>query len=242
MALASWGSITAPLCARTPAQPVSSAAVMTASAALETFMCCRTSLHPDLPAERSASICWPNAEAQASIIFSPNLTHMLRSLLPALTAPNAAMDLFAAVTREARAKHWYVEGQVPDTLEGRFAVLATIAALTILRLERAGERGVAASVALTERFVEVMESEHREMGLGDPKLGRTVRKLVSGVARRVEMWRGAAGGDWAQTARASVYGGEVGRGVLDHSAAALRSFWSRIERLPDQALIEGRLS
>ena len=89
--------------------------------------------------------------------------------------------MFDWVTREARARHWYIEGRVPDTIEGRFAMLATIAALVILRLERGGTRGIEASVALTERFVEVMESEHREMGLGDPKLGRTVRKLVSGL-------------------------------------------------------------
>ena len=52
-------------------------------------------------------------------------------------------------------------------------------------------RAKRASVALTERFIEVMEAEHREMGLGDPKLGRTVRKLVGSLARRIELWRAA---------------------------------------------------
>jgi cytochrome b pre-mRNA-processing protein 3 len=151
--------------------------------------------------------------------------------------------LFDSITREARARHWYVEGRVPDTIEGRFAMLATIAALVILRFERGGPPGIEASVTLTERFVEVMESEHREMGLGDPRLGRTVRKLVSGVARRVEIWRGAvAGGGWIEAAHASVYGGEIAADALDHSAAALREFWSRIDKASGQALIEGRLS
>src|SRR5215212_5906660 len=102
---------------------------------------------------------------------------MLRSLLPGLTARSeSAAPLFDSVTQEARARHWYIEGRVPDTIEGRFAMLATIAALVILRLEGGGARGTEASIALIERFVEVMESEHREIGLGDPKLGRTVRK------------------------------------------------------------------
>lgn len=166
---------------------------------------------------------------------------MLRSLPPGLT--DSAESLFAAATAEARARHWYVEGRVPDTLDGRFAMLATIAALVIVRLERGGIGGIEASVALTERFVEVMESEHREMGLGDPKLGRTVRKLVSGVARRVELWRGAiAGGEWVEAARASAYGGGAAADELCHSAGALRDFWSRLDRAPDRALIEGRLS
>jgi cytochrome b pre-mRNA-processing protein 3 len=169
---------------------------------------------------------------------------MLRSLLPGLTAPaDTATDLFAAITREARAEHWYVEGQVPDTLDGRFAMLATIAALVIVRLERADEHGVAASVALTERFVEVMESEHREMGLGDPKLGRTVRKLVSGLARRVELWRAAIGrGEWIEAARASVHGRDFSSAALDHCAEDLRRLWSMLDRLPDEALFEGRLA
>ena len=47
----------------------------------------------------------------------------------------------------------------------------------------------ALSVALTERFIEVMEAEHRELGLGDPTLGKTVRKLVGSLARRTELWR-----------------------------------------------------
>ena len=99
---------------------------------------------------------------------------MLRFLFPRLTAqPARGADLFAAVTDEARQRHWYVEGQVPDSLDGRFAVLATVTALVLVRLENDADG--AASVALTERFVTVMEAEHRELGLGDPALGRTVR-------------------------------------------------------------------
>src|SRR4051794_12060415 len=104
---------------------------------------------------------------------------MLGFLFRGLTAqPARGEALLAAVTDEARRRSWYVEGAVPDTLDGRFAVLATIAALVLVRLEREGEAGHAASVALTERFIEIMESEHRELGLGDPTLGKTVRKLV----------------------------------------------------------------
>jgi cytochrome b pre-mRNA-processing protein 3 len=169
---------------------------------------------------------------------------MLRSLLPGLTArPNPAASLFDAVTRGARARHWYIEGGVPDTIEGRFAMLATMLALVILRLEHAGAPGIEASVALTERFVEVMESEHRELGLGDPTLGRTVRKLVSGVARRVELWRTAvADGTWAEAAHASVYGTDIAADALNHTATALREFWSRLDKASDQVLSEGRLS
>jgi cytochrome b pre-mRNA-processing protein 3 len=88
-----------------------------------------------------------------------------------------------------------------------------------------------------------MDSEHREMGLGDPTLGRTVRKLVSGLSRRVELWRAAvADGSWVEAARDSVYGSEVAADALEPSAAALRETWSRLDKAGDQALIQGRLS
>ena len=167
---------------------------------------------------------------------------MLRFLFPRLTPANApGSALFDAITRQAREPHWYVEGGVPDTLDGRFRMLATIAALTMVRLEQLGEAGEEQSVALTERFIEVMESEHREMGLGDPKLGRTVRKLVGSLARRVDLWRTAVAdeGKWTDAARASVYAGEAAPSDVAHSAQELRETWSRLERASLEALAEG---
>ena len=57
---------------------------------------------------------------------------MLGFLFRGLTAqPARGEALFAAVTAEARRRSWYVDGAVPDTLDGRFAVLATIMALVL---------------------------------------------------------------------------------------------------------------
>ncbi len=113
---------------------------------------------------------------------------------------------------------------MPDTIDGRFAVLATVIALVIVRLEQLGTEGNAASVALTERFIEVMESEHREIGLGDPELGRTVRKLVGSLPRRVAVWRLASAGErgWSEAASESLYKTDVAPDALAHSSAALQ--------------------
>lgn len=169
---------------------------------------------------------------------------MLRFLFPRLTAePARGAELFAWVTEQARATHWYLDGGVADTLDGRFAMLATIAALVSIRLEQAGDSGTRASVALTERFIEVMESEHREMGLGDPKLGRTVRKLVGSLARRVELLRPAVSdGSWNDAARRSVYAKTVpAKEALNHTSSTLRELWSRLKATPDAAVAEGRI-
>src|SRR5438045_4123699 len=166
---------------------------------------------------------------------------MLGFLFRGLIAePARGEALFAAVTAEARRRSWYVDGAIPDTLDGRFAVLATITALVLVRLEREGERGHAALVALTERFIEVMESEHRELGLGDPTLGKTVRKLVGMLARRTELWRGAAR-DWVEATRESLYKGVVEGPPLQHSAGALQEFARRLDATPLSELEQGRL-
>src|SRR5687767_1334499 len=166
---------------------------------------------------------------------------MLSFLFPRLTPSGGTRGsaLFAALVGEARQAHWYVEGQVPDTLDGRFAVLATIAALATVRLERGGEAARMEAVALAERFVEAMDAEHRELGLGDPTLGKKVRKLVGALARRVELWRDAIdGGRWQAAVAASL--DAVNAGALAHCKAALRKVWVRLEAASDAALADGR--
>lgn len=168
---------------------------------------------------------------------------MLGFLFRTLTAqPARGAALFDAATAIAREPHWYVEGEVPDTLDGRFAMMSTVVALVLARLEREGETGTAASVALTERFIEVMESEHRELGLGDPTLGKTVRKLVGALARRTELWRRADAGEigWPEATRESLYKSES-KGVA-HSAQALDDLWQRLRRSDLAALQEGKIA
>jgi cytochrome b pre-mRNA-processing protein 3 len=168
---------------------------------------------------------------------------MLGFLFRGLTAePARGAALFEALTNEARRPHWYLEGKVPDTLDGRFSVLVTVTALALMRLEREGEAGNRASVALTERFIEVMESEHRELGLGDPTLGRTVRKLVSILANRTALWRSAAGDDWLQATRESLYRDGTPADALEHSAEALKRLADRLGAAPLERLEQGRIA
>ena len=166
---------------------------------------------------------------------------MLGFLFRTLPAePDRGAALFDAITARARRPHWYVEGTVPDTLDGRFAVLATLTALTLVRLENDPE-GNEAAVALTERFIEVMESEHRELGLGDPTLGKKVRKLVGSLARRTELWRNVGAEAWEHAARESLFRGNVSAAALAHLTAALRAFRDELERTSVTDLLQGNL-
>jgi len=169
---------------------------------------------------------------------------MLGFLFRGLTADrHQGAALFDALTGLARRPHWFVEGQVPDTVDGRFAVLTTVVALALVRLENEGEEGNRLSVALTERFIHVMESEHRELGLGDPTLGKTVRKLVAMLAHKVELWREACAdhSDWIEAARTSLYKDDAPADAVIHNADALADLRTRIGATAIGELAEGRI-
>ena len=168
---------------------------------------------------------------------------MLKFLFRGLTAERTGgAALFDALTAQARQPHWYVEGAMPDSLDGRFAVLASVIALVLVRLERDGEAGDRLSVALTERFIHVMESEHRELGLGDPTLGKTVRRLVGMLARRTEMWRSATDANWAEATRQALYKDGVDNEAVEHGAALLKAFQRRIAAASLDDLEHGRIA
>jgi cytochrome b pre-mRNA-processing protein 3 len=169
---------------------------------------------------------------------------MLGFLFRGLTArPSQGALLFDALVAQARRPHWYLEGKVPDTLDGRFAVLASLTALTLVRLEMRGEAAGDLSVALTERFIEVMESEHRELGLGDPTLGKTVRKLVGMLGRRADLLRSAAAGEtsWADAVRESLYKGAADPDALRHSTAELERLKARLDEREIRDLAGGEI-
>ena len=171
---------------------------------------------------------------------------MIRGLFARLTGePTRGEALFDLVVRQARRPHWFVEGRVPDTVNGRFVVLATILALTMLRLEGEGPAGEQASVALTERLVESLDTEIREMGVGDPTLGKQVRRLVGAVSGRVDRWRPLLDSDesWSDEIRRSLYLGEdADAAALEHSERELRRIWQRLGDSSVAQLMDGRMA
>ncbi len=120
----------------------------------------------------------------------------MRSLMADVRRPKRPMPERSTPLSSPRrgARPGIVEGGVADTLDGRFAVLASLAALAILRLEDGDEDAVRHSVALTESFIADMDAQMREIGFGDPSIGKQVRFMVGALASRVDRWRRARGG------------------------------------------------
>jgi cytochrome b pre-mRNA-processing protein 3 len=170
---------------------------------------------------------------------------MLGALFARLTkSPQRGRLLFTALVAIAREPGWYIEGEMPDSLDGRFRVLATVLALAIVRLEAGGASAHQESVALTECFVEAMDTEHRQIGIGDPTLGKTVRKLVGSLGRRVALWRDAVGNaDWSGAVADSLYRESTPSApALRSSEERLRALWAKLEGASDGAISEGALA
>jgi cytochrome b pre-mRNA-processing protein 3 len=158
--------------------------------------------------------------------------------------PNVAEPLYTQVVAKARSPHWYVEGRVPDTMEGRFSVLATLLALTDLRLERGGDEARKVSVGIAECFVHDMDSQLRQDGVGDPVMGKRVGSLVGALGGRVGAWRRAVDGEesWDAVAGRSLYRDKVpSEAALAHSLEELKRFWQSLQGRGDEALIGGVL-
>lgn len=121
---------------------------------------------------------------------------------------DALAPLYRAVVAEARRPDWYRNGRVPDTLDGRFDMVAAILSLVLLRLEQEGEAGRASSAHLTELFVEDMDGQLRERGIGDIVVGKHVGRMMGALGGRLGAFREAfAGGDLDGAIERNIYRG-----------------------------------
>lgn len=110
--------------------------------------------------------------------------------------------LYRAIVARARDPFWYREGGVPDTLDGRFDMVAALTALVLLRLEALGETGRAPGVLLTELFVEDMDSTLRQIGIGDYVVGKHVGRMVGALGGRLAAFRN---GDFEAAVRRNLF-------------------------------------
>lgn len=161
-------------------------------------------------------------------------------------AKNAAAALYAAVVASGREPNWYVAGAVPDTVDGRFDMIASVLAIVMLRLEAeptqaAGE----ASARLVECFVEDMDGQLRQFGVGDVVVGKRMGKMMGMVGGRLGAYRDGLAGEasFEEALQRNLYRGEdPGAAALAHSANRLRKLHEGLARVELDALMAGRLS
>jgi cytochrome b pre-mRNA-processing protein 3 len=150
--------------------------------------------------------------------------------------------LYAAIVAEAREPHWYQAGAVPDTVDGRFDMIAAVLSLVLIRLE-ADQAGAAPAAHLAERFVSDMDAQLREIGIGDIVVGKHIGRMMGMLGGRLGAYReGLAAGDLGPALVRNLYRGEAPEaGALDHVRGALAAFHERLAGQPVERLVAGEL-
>jgi len=153
-----------------------------------------------------------------------------------------ALPLYTAIVAQARLPHWYDPGTVPDSVDGRFDMIATILTFILLRLE--GEPDTAEpSARLTERFVEDMDGQLRELGIGDIVVGKHIGNMMGMLGGRLGAYRTALadGTLGAALVRNLWRGAAPDPAALAHVETALLAYRDALTATPAAALLDGQL-
>lgn len=155
---------------------------------------------------------------------------------------DAALPLYQAVVARARQPHWYLDGAVPDTLDGRFDMVAAITAFVLMRLE---DDPAAAQLTahLTERFIDDMDAHVRQIGFGDMVVGKHVGRMMGMLGGRLGAYReGVAAGTLdAALARNLYRGAPPAPAAIAHVRDGLIAFHAALKATALDALDRGEL-
>jgi cytochrome b pre-mRNA-processing protein 3 len=165
------------------------------------------------------------------------------------TDAEPTLALYNAVVAEARRPHWYEAGGVPDTVDGRFDTVAAVLALVMLRLEGEGPAGGEPSARLAERFVDDMDQQLRQLGIGDMTVGRHVGRMMSMLGGKLGAFRdGLAGADLDNASLDGAIARNLYRGEIPSAQAAahvrseLLALRDRLAGTTMECLLEGRMA
>jgi cytochrome b pre-mRNA-processing protein 3 len=114
--------------------------------------------------------------------------------------------LYRAIVAAGRDPAWYLKGGVPDTVDGRFDMIAALLALVLLRLEADGDACRDATVRLAETFIDDMNGNLRQIGIGDLVVGKHVTRMMGALGGRLGAFRDAAAdGDLVAPVRRNIF-------------------------------------
>ena len=118
-----------------------------------------------------------------------------------------AAPLYAAVVVQARRPEFYTLCGVPDSLDGRFELVALHVYLVLRRLKGGDLPAQTMAQSLVDLFFADMDASLREMGAGDLGVGKRVQNMAAAFYGRVAAYDGAGSGEVAgETLRRNLFG------------------------------------
>lgn len=158
-------------------------------------------------------------------------------------AQEQVRPLWLKVVEIAREPDWYARGGIADSVPGRFDAITLVLALVMLRMERDPALS-APSGRLTELFVNDMDGQLRQSGIGDLSVGKQIGKLMGALGGRIEAFRaGLAESEDAALIAAvdrNLTFGENGNPAA--VASGIRVLSAALARLSDDELLAGKIT
>ncbi len=151
--------------------------------------------------------------------------------------------LWHKIVELARDPDWYRECGITDTVPGRFDAITLVVALVMLRMDGPAELR-APSARLTELFVDDMDGQLRQSGVGDLAMAKRMGKLMSVLAGRIEALKAAlAQADDADLIAALERNVTLNEGA-DSAALArrVRQLAASFSAISDADLLAGRIT
>ena len=96
----------------------------------------------------------------------------------------AAATLYGLIVAQARQRGFYLAG-VPDTVQGRYEMIALHIFLVLHRLKQEGGRGADLAQDLFDLMFQDMDRNLRELGTGDLAVGKRIKALAQGLYGRI---------------------------------------------------------
>lgn len=168
---------------------------------------------------------------------------ILARLFPSRPDPREQLrPLWHRVVEIARERAWYATHGVADTVAGRFDMITAVLATVLVRMEQEPEL-VEPSVLLTEIFVEDMDGQLREAGIGDMVVGKHIGRLMSVMGGRLGALRDAVPQGEAALAEVIARNVTMAQGG-DPAKVAARALAlaARLDGLADEDLLAGRIA
>lgn len=119
---------------------------------------------------------------------------MFASLFQRRTQRATALAAYGRIVERARDPSFYLDWGVPDTLDGRFELLALHAFLVLNRLKREAAASAFAQELFDTMFAD-LDGALREMGAGDLGVGRRVKAMAQGFYGRIAAYEGGLGNE-----------------------------------------------
>ena len=158
-----------------------------------------------------------------------SLINRIRGGPPA--SERAARQLYDAAVGQARELEPYLQGGVPDSVDGRFEMVVLHVYFILRRLKptdgESGELGGEVGQALFDLMFIDMDQSLREMGVSDLSVGKRVKFMAKAFFGRVTAYDNGIAGDDALLASAivrNVYGTVEG---MEDKAPALAAYMRR---------------